>query len=81
MKVEWTVGVPAEFKEERRQQIRSAEPTLTILKEILQKRLNDAILSSTRSEYGPGWEQRVVDSNTQVRIYKNLIDLLTLDRE
>lgn len=81
MKVEWTVGVPAELKEERRQQVRSAEPVLEILKGIFQKRLDVAVGTATRGNYGPGWEQAQVDAITQVRIYRDLIALLTLDRE
>lgn len=81
MKVEWTTGVPAELKEERRQQVRSAEPTLTILKGMLEARLLTATITASRQDYGPGWELRQVDAITQMRIYRDLIALLTLDRE
>lgn len=81
MKVDWTKDVPQDKKEERRQLVRSAEPVLTIMKGIMERRLLDATIGASRQDYGPGWELRQVDAITQVRIYRDLIALLTLDRE
>lgn len=82
MKTEWTKGLAEADKQERRELVRSARPTLEVLKGILQERLEAAQASASRStDYAPGWEHKQRDALVQARVYRDLIELLTLDRE
>lgn len=82
MKTEWTKGLSEPDKKERRELIRSALPTLEVLKALLQERLEAAQVSASRTpDYAPGWEHKQRDALVQARIYRDLIELLTLDRE
>lgn len=83
MRTEWTKDCQSELEREgRREQIRTALPTLLLLKDLLIERRASAMAKAFRmKEYVPGWELAQVDAITQCRIYDDLIALLTLDRE
>lgn len=83
MRVEWTKDCKSEQeKEGRREQVRTALPTLLLLKDLLEQRKKASQEEAFRpKEYGPGWELKQVAAITRTQVYDDLIELLTLDRE
>lgn len=83
MKTDWVKDCKSEQeKEGRREQIRTALPTLKLLKEIVEQKKDEALRDAFRSkEFTPGWELKQVAAITRVQVYDHLIELLTLDRE
>lgn len=75
-------GTKAE-KDERRAMIRSASPTLRLYREVLQSRLDKALLDTlSKVAYEtPNWAYLQADAVGYARAYKEIIELLTLDQE
>ena len=82
MKTEWFRGLTTdEAKQERRELVKSARPTLEVLKGLLEKRLKDkADKQSSEALYlNPNWAYLQADSTGAMRELKTLIDLLTIE--
>lgn len=78
MKIEWFAGLPKDKQEERKALVKSAAPTLKVLKNILEKRLDD--LESKRvnpANYdSPAWAYMQADINGSMRELERVIELL-----
>lgn len=82
MKVEWFRGVREDAdRKEREQMVRSAKPTLEVLKQLLEARLravDDTQMSKADYE-NPSWAFKQADANGAKRTLQELIQLLTLE--
>lgn len=78
MKADWFHGVPKEKHDERRALVKSASPTLKLLKAILEKRLAELDTKRTNPVHydSPAWAYMQADINGSMREIKQVIELL-----
>lgn len=82
MKVEWFRGTATDVeKQERRELVKAARPTLEILRKALEARLaeREAKETSLKLYESPSWAYMQADLTGSKRELKELIDLLTLE--
>lgn len=85
MRSDWFKGCKDDAaKDERRELVKTATPTLNVLRNILQDKLEEA--QATQVGEGlyssPSWPYVQADKNAQIRVYKDLIKLVEVsDKE
>lgn len=83
MKLAWYRGCKQDEKQDIEEMVRSATPTLNVLKEILISKvsnLQEMMLSQSGYE-SPSWAAQQADRIGAIRELNYVISLLTLDRE
>lgn len=83
MKSEWFQGLDEGTKAGRVEQVMSARPTLKLLKNILEAKLEARVkdgLSKKNYEYA-SWPYAQADSIAEQRILREVIELITLTKE
>ena len=84
MKVEWyKYDCPQEKREERAELVRSAGPTLEILRKIIQGRIDDKNLRrrSAKLYESPNWPYMQADLLGAERELEEILDLLTIEAQ
>lgn len=84
MQIEWFKDCTTEeAKAERKELIKTARPTLKVLKNILQKRIEAEELYGVKKERydSPVWSHVQADINGTVRTLRSILSLLDLDGE
>lgn len=72
-----------EEKKERKELVKTAKPTLKVLKNILEKRIEAEMLYGVKKERydSPVWSHVQADVNGSVRTLQSILSLLDLDGE
>lgn len=83
MKMELLAGLTPEDQEKRKAMLRSCHEALDVYKEVLQARLEKVYEEVTGKKLfdNPNWAYLQAESTGLARAYREMIDLLTLDRE
>lgn len=82
MKAELLAGLGPVEKQERETILRGCAPGFQIIKEVLEKRLKEKTARLLDRNYEvTNWAQLQADQIGEIRALKELIELLTLDRE
>lgn len=82
MKAELLAGLGPVEKQERETILRGCAPGFQIIKEVLEKRLKEKTVRLLDRNYEvTNWAQLQADQIGEIRALKELIELLTLDRE
>lgn len=84
MKSDWLKGATgAQEKEDRRELVATAKPTLRVLKKVLEQVLQEkqAAAAGTKSYESASWPYLQADHLGEQRALLYVIDLLTLDQE
>lgn len=79
MRTEWTRDCPDDAtKQERRDMVKSARPTLDVLRKILRTKLEEqeAAAFATSAYDSPSWPYLQADKNGRMALLKDLIDLV-----
>lgn len=72
-----------EEKAQRKAEFVAAEPALKVLRNIFKQRLDQAVNDMSRNQNydSPSWAYVQADRVAQMRVYKDLLALLTLTKE
>lgn len=83
LKVEWLAGLKPEDKAERADMIRSAGPTLRLLKSILEKRLDAklAAMLGKQNYESASWPYAQADGIAEQRVLREIIELIDLTKD
>lgn len=78
MRTDWFKDLPKEQQEDRKAMVKSAQPTLKVLKSILDKMLDELETERSKKAHydSPAWAYLQADNNGAVRALKRVIDLL-----
>lgn len=83
MKMELLAGLSVEDQEKRKQLLHACHEALDVYKEVLEARLKKTYeeIASKKLYDNPNWVYLQADLVGLARAYKEVIELLTLDRE
>lgn len=78
MKVDWFKDLPRDQQEERKAMVRTAAPTLKVLRNIIKKRLTELESNKVNpANYdSPAWAYMQADINGSMRELTKLVELL-----
>lgn len=83
MNSDWMKGASPQEKEDRRELVSTAKPTLRVLKKVLELKLKEKqdLAASGKDYASPSWPYLQADHLGEQRALQYVIDLLTLDQE